>query len=315
MVKVAVAAPGEVAREIIDGLVASGKHEVVILARRDPNPGGEIPGTTWLKVDFQNKADIAQKLRGVHTVLSFVNAVSDPGSVAQIALVDAAVEAGVKRFAPSEWFVARHDRLNWLAGKDIVRKYLEDINKDKKVIEYSLFQVGMFMDYLAGPKQATKHIAKNNFLIDVDGGRALLPGDGAQLLTFTAIQDVVNIVVKAIDYEGEWPKIGGIRGVTASLRQGVEVSEKIAGKKFEIEVLDIQDLRAGVLKSSFTPKLDHPAIRELDEATKTAFISSAYTSLLVTVVEGHAVISDEWNRIFPDYKFLGFDEFISKTLA
>ncbi|KAK3984494.1 hypothetical protein QBC44DRAFT_15735 [Cladorrhinum sp. PSN332] len=315
MVKVAIAAPGEVAREIIDGLVASGKHEVVILARRDPGPGEHIEGTTRLKVNFQDKGDLAQKLEGVHTVISFVNAVGDPGSVAQLALIDAAVEVGVKRFAPSEWFVARHDRLSWLANKDIVRKYLEEINKDKKVIEYTLFQVGLFMNYLAGPKQNTKHLSTNDFLIDIEHGRALVPGGVDHLLTYTAIEDIVNIVVKAIDYEGEWPKIGGINGVTATLGQGIEVSEKITGKQFTLEVLDIEELKAGELNSSFLPKLDHPAVKELDQDTKTAFIKHAYTSLLQAVVEGDAVVSDEWNRIFPDYKFLGFDAFISKTLA
>ncbi|KAK4466237.1 hypothetical protein QBC42DRAFT_329331 [Cladorrhinum samala] len=313
MVKVAVAAPGEVAREVIDGLVASGKHEIILLARRVCD-GQEIKGTTRLVANFQDKADLAQKLQGVHTVLSFVNAVSDPGD-AQIALIDASVKAGVKRFAPSEWFLARNDHLPWLASKDIVRKHLEDINKENKVLEYTLFQVGMFMDYLAGPRQKTKHIGRNNFLIDHRGKRALVPGSGDHRLTYTAIEDVVNIVVKAIDYQGEWPKNGGINGVTATLGQGIEVSEKISGTKFSIEALNIDDLRAGELKSSFVPELDHPAIRDLDEATKAGFIKAAYTSLLMALVDGDAVVGDEWNRIFPHYKFLGFDEFISKSLS
>ena len=125
---------------------------------------------------------------------------------------------------------ARNDHLPWLASKDIVRKHLEDINKENKVLEYTLFQVGMFMDYLAGPRQKTKHIGRNNFLIDHRGKRALVPGSGDHRLTYTAIEDVVNIVVKAIDYQGEWPKNGGINGVTATLGQGIEVSEKISGK-------------------------------------------------------------------------------------
>ncbi|KAK4224129.1 hypothetical protein QBC38DRAFT_486209 [Podospora fimiseda] len=315
MVKVAIAAPGEVAREIIDGFVASGKHDILILARKDPGPGEHIQGTTRLTVNYEDKADLAKKLQGVHTVISFINAFGDFGSVAQLALIDASVEAGVKRFAPSEWFVAKHDRLTWLAGKDIVRKYLEDINKDKKVLEYTLFQVGLFMNYVAGPKQKTKHLSRNNFLFDVEHSRALVPGSPDHLITYTAIEDVVNIVVKAIDYEGEWPKIGGINGVTASLGQGIEVAEKITGKKFAIEVLDISDLKASLQNASFLPQIDHPAIRQLDEATKTGFIINAYTDLMGAIVEGHAVVSDEWNRIFPDYKFLGFEEFISKTLA
>lgn len=44
-------------------------------------------------------------LKGVHTVLSFVDAMSDPDNMAQRTLIDASVRAGVKRFAPSEWAV------------------------------------------------------------------------------------------------------------------------------------------------------------------------------------------------------------------
>lgn len=42
-------------------------------------------------------------LTGVHTVISFIVAHLDVGSVSQRALIDASITAGVKRFAPNEW--------------------------------------------------------------------------------------------------------------------------------------------------------------------------------------------------------------------
>ena len=62
-----------------------------------------IPGATWATVQYDNQEQLAAALAGVHTVLSFIVAHQDPGSIAQKTLVDAAVQAGVKRFAPSEW--------------------------------------------------------------------------------------------------------------------------------------------------------------------------------------------------------------------
>ena len=44
-----------------------------------------------------------QILQGVHTVLSFIATQEDPESTFQRNLIDGAVQAGVKRFAPSEW--------------------------------------------------------------------------------------------------------------------------------------------------------------------------------------------------------------------
>lgn len=56
-----------------------------------------------MKVDYSDKNSLVQALQGVDVVLSFIVAHLDPGGIAQKSLIDAAVDAGVKRFAPSEW--------------------------------------------------------------------------------------------------------------------------------------------------------------------------------------------------------------------
>jgi hypothetical protein len=55
--------------------------------------------------DYQDKPKLLEALKGVHTVLSFVVAHQDIGNATQLALIDAAIEAGVKRIVPSEWAV------------------------------------------------------------------------------------------------------------------------------------------------------------------------------------------------------------------
>lgn len=54
-------------------------------------------------MDYLDKNALVNALQGVHTVLSFVVVHLDQDNVAQKNLIDAAIEAGVKRFAPSEW--------------------------------------------------------------------------------------------------------------------------------------------------------------------------------------------------------------------
>lgn len=61
------------------------------------------PGVDWAKVDYNNPKQLEQTLQGVHTLLSFIVIQDGPASAAQKNLIDAAVLAGVKRFAPSEW--------------------------------------------------------------------------------------------------------------------------------------------------------------------------------------------------------------------
>lgn len=57
----------------------------------------------WIKVDYEDSSVLENALKGVETVLSFIGGDLGPGVVAQKKLIDAAVRAGVKRFAPSEW--------------------------------------------------------------------------------------------------------------------------------------------------------------------------------------------------------------------
>lgn len=61
------------------------------------------PGVTWVKANYEDVEQLAKVLQGVDTVLSFIVVHTDPGNVAQKTLIDAAVRAGVRRLAPSEW--------------------------------------------------------------------------------------------------------------------------------------------------------------------------------------------------------------------
>ena len=112
----------DVALEVIDALVATKKHEILLLSRKVrssylylrrfvstywheqdvPDEDGRL-GVTWVKTSYQDPKELRETLKGVHTVLSFIVTQSDPGNVSQKNLIDAAIQAGVKRFAPSEW--------------------------------------------------------------------------------------------------------------------------------------------------------------------------------------------------------------------
>lgn len=56
-----------------------------------------------VKANYEDLKQLAQSSQGLHTVLSFIATQEDPASTVQKNLIDAAVQAGVKRFAPSEW--------------------------------------------------------------------------------------------------------------------------------------------------------------------------------------------------------------------
>lgn len=62
-----------------------------------------LRGVHWRVVNYADKQNLVEALRGTHTLLSFVQLLSDPNDQSQRNLIDAAITAGVKRFAPSEY--------------------------------------------------------------------------------------------------------------------------------------------------------------------------------------------------------------------
>ncbi|KAK3684123.1 hypothetical protein B0T22DRAFT_469635 [Podospora appendiculata] len=311
MVKIAVAGgSGNIAQEVIDAILATKKHQILILSRKDA-VDGVSPGTTWIKVNYEDPDQLTEALQGVDTVLSFIVAHSDPGSVAQKKLIDASVKAGVRRFAPSEWASSTFEHMPFYAGKADVREYLEKLNKDKKVLEYSLFQPGLLINYLTYPYKSTNHIKPIATPFDFENRRALiLEGSETSRITLTTAQDLANVVARAVDYEGEWPLVGGVKGGEVTLGGLIAIGEQIRGGPFKVERLNADDLKAGVIKASWKPPVVHPAFTPEQADT---FASTITSGLLLGFAVEALNVSDEWNELLPDYKFTGIEEFLGEA--
>jgi hypothetical protein len=76
-----------------------------------------------------------------------------------------------------------------------------------------------------------------------------------------------------------------------------------------VEKLSTQDLKAGKIQSSWRPRVDHSSIpAEQAEALSGKLLSG----VLLAISAGAFQVSDEWNRLFPDYQFTGAEEFLSR---
>ncbi|KAJ4258834.1 hypothetical protein NW762_007921 [Fusarium torreyae] len=314
MVKIAIAGgAGNVGQEVIDALVARNKHEILILSRKDAPATEVAPGVKWFKTSYEDIEELSKILEGVHTVLSFMSV--SPGGTAtrpQENLIDASVQAGVKRFAPSEWSCAGLDTLPWYNFKKDAREYLAKINKDKKVIEYTLFQFGLFTNYMTYPFKSSKHVLMFETPINFHGRRALLVDDGEAIITLTTAQDAAQVTALAVEDESEWPLVSGVKGSDITLNELVALGEKIRGGPFTVEKLKSEDLRAGVVKAPWLPLPEHPAIPvEIREK----YAANIIQGILLAFKDGAFQISDEWNKRLPDFKFTSPEEFLTKAWA
>ncbi|KAK3382604.1 hypothetical protein B0T24DRAFT_653624 [Lasiosphaeria ovina] len=310
MVKIALAGgTSEVGHEILDALVATGKHDITLLSRQNTTPEDAVDGTTWVKVDYQDHQTLVHALQGVHTVLSFVDAPRDQDGAAQKALIDAAVAAGVKRFAPS---VA--DSLQ------APPHYLRELNKDKKVLEYSLFQCGLFLNYLGYPHKTTKHMALFESCLDLEHRRDIVfegydqPGTAAGRISLVTVQDLAAIMARTVESDGEWPRVGGLHANATTLAELLALVKKIKGKPFQVETLKLDDLRAMHITSSRVPMVPHRSVPPgMVERFSRMFLSNIF--LKISAADGGWGVSDEWNSIFPDHEFTSIEAFLTEVCA
>lgn len=99
-----------------------------------------------------------------------------------------------------------------------------------QVLEYSKFQPGLFTNYFSYPYSSAKYLDTPQLQIDFGNRRAIVLGDGASQVTLTTIQDLAKVVAAAVDYEGEWPETGGIRGGQITVPNLIKLGEKLRGE-------------------------------------------------------------------------------------
>ncbi|KAF4460225.1 2`-hydroxyisoflavone reductase [Fusarium albosuccineum] len=298
----------ELSREVLDKLVAENKHEITALVRKDPSTFPSLPGVTWVQTNYEDKAELVKLLSGIHTVLCFIAVHLDPGNESQKRIIDAAIEAGVKRYAPSEWSVGANlssslDVMPWYAGKVEIIEYLEKLNSPQKP--------GAFMDYLCHPYKASKYITTIALNVDLEKEHAIVvEGSLDDYMTYTSVQDIAGVVTRAVDYEGEWPVIGGIRGNRITIGELIKISEKVKGKPFKMEWLKQEDLEAGELKTDLYPRIALPSIPK-DQVE--SFSKMAMTGILLAMRRGVWTVSDEWNQLLPDYESTTVEALLTKA--
>ncbi|KAJ4865579.1 NAD(P)H-binding domain-containing protein [Trichoderma breve] len=315
MVRIALAGgSGGVGREILDALLETGKHNISVISRKENNIPELESRVSWVVADYTDTGRLADLLQGVDTVLSFIVVAQDKGNQSQRNLIDACVKAGVRRFAPSDWAGASTNGLPWYAGKTAIEQYLKKINQESKVLEYCCFRPGMLMNYLAFPQKTTKYADIWGIHIDMEHRRAIILGDAKNpgYFSMTTMDDVAKVVAKAVEYEGVWPEVGGIRGDNISQQELIALGEKIRGGRFAVETIKSVQARAGRLTATWHPKMEHPTVpEELRESSAKIFTAKT----IVSVYQGSWEVSGEWNKIFPDYKFTTIQEFLEKWWA
>ncbi|KAK2757028.1 hypothetical protein FQN54_004997 [Arachnomyces sp. PD_36] len=233
-------------------------------------------------VDYLNQESLASALKDVHTVLSVTSAIDGTQAQIQINLVNAAVTAGCKRFAPSQWSFGPVAYQKIGALKMGFEGVWEECMKHKDKIECARFNNGAFMNYLGhgiypvdskldeeaqlqklkdgkgymdNEDQACQGLSREGGLEDDSSGAypinfttgiAEFPvnDDGKwPRICMTSLKDVGSFVVASLTLP-KWEENMTMVGDMLPMNELLSIAEDVTGKKFQVKFVKKEELEA-----------------------------------------------------------------------
>jgi hypothetical protein len=66
-------------------------------------------------------------------------------------------------------------------------------------------------------------------MIDFEHHRAIVVDGHDAVMTYTTVKDLAVVVARAVDLDGDWPVIGGIRGNRVRISHLLKIGENVRG--------------------------------------------------------------------------------------
>lgn len=167
----------------------------------------------------------------------------NPHNDPQVNVIRAAVEAGVRRFAPSEFAHGSYDGIDLYEFKKRPWETLQSSG-----LEYTRYTCGLFTNLLSNgtPKldqtEALAGLRPWNYIINMKAGTADLPAGGDKPVSWTEINDVCRFVIASLDLK-KWPIESTMYGDNKSWSEVVELVERIrGGEKLLVRITSVKEM-------------------------------------------------------------------------
>ncbi len=197
-------------------------------------------GVTIIDVDYQNATELTKACQGAACVVSALSGLRDVIVERQTNLLQAAVEAGVPRFIPSDYCI---DFTKLTPGTnrnlDFRREFSQTL--EQAPIAATSILNGMFTDLLTG--QAP--------LILFGLKRVVYWGKADQPLDFTTIADTARFTAAAA-LDDTTPRFLRVAGEVVSSRGLAKVASQVTGKPFRLFRVGGLGLLEGMIKVTRT---------------------------------------------------------------
>ena len=222
---VVVGATGNLGEKIINALLVKGAEvKAIVRLETDLKKINELEkkGVKLCQVDFGNKSEISKHCQGAHCVVSALAGLRETIVDAQKIILNAAIEANVRRFIPSDYSI---DFTNLIEGQnrnlDSRREFHQYL--DKAPIQATTIFNGPFMDLLTTDMP----------LIMFKQKRVLCWGNPDQVMEFTTTHNVAEFTAE-VALDDDSPRYLRIAGDRLSCNQFAELLTRLTGKKYKI---------------------------------------------------------------------------------
>jgi nucleoside-diphosphate-sugar epimerase len=212
---------GRIARAILE---RGGQVRAIVRPDCDRQRVEELrqSGSTIAQVNAYSVSELTEACRGASCVVSALSGLRDVIVDTQSTLLDAAVDAGVPRFVPSDYCI---DFTKLRAGTnrnlDLRREFMERL--DQAPIAATSILSGMFTHLLTGEAPVILFRIR----------RVLYWGDADQLLDFTAMDDSARFTAAAA-LDPSTPRFLRIAGDQISPRGLANVASEVTHEKFRL---------------------------------------------------------------------------------
>jgi len=292
-----VGATGNIGPFIIAALLEHKDHFTSITAVTHSNPDDakfhdlKSKGVKVVHAKFDDKHSLVEAFKGVDAVVSTIGTAA---AEEQVLLIDAAVEAGVKRFVPSEFGIdTSNPKISGLpvfGAKVKVAHHIEELAKQGKITHTNII-ISAFADWGLNV----------GFLgFNLKTHEATLWDDGKHLAVFTAVKDIASFTAAALrHHEISSNKYLRFAGFVATQQQILQALEKIGGNKWTTKSVPIADV-----------------LKHAQEAfEKKDFGTWAVDSLHAAIFSGDTVYHTLDNHLFPEVRPATLDETVRAVLS
>ncbi|WYZ46748.1 hypothetical protein EsH8_IX_000973 [Colletotrichum jinshuiense] len=296
---------GGIGKTIIEQLVLSGKHEVLVLSRHVPDHPSQ-DGAQLIRADYGDVGSLTSllELNNVNTVISAIGMHSEETEKAQLNLIEAAKQSEkTKRFIPSEYGAC--NTLELAKSEPYAMVWVRAAEALKASgLQYTRFVNGFFMDYWGMP-HIKSHMPSYIWVFDIANSRAAIPGTGENVISVTYTIDVARFVVRSLEVD-DWPEFSIVVGTDLTLLEALAMIENVRRKTFSVTYDTEEDLQQN--KATVWGGYDGVPTEEL------AGLNAMFGRM---AVGGHLMMPRE-NRLsdkHPDIRPLTVKELLAKTWA